>query len=174
MNVRRMFLTVWPNEAQIEQLYQLQGDYIGCGKEVSPENLHMTLLFMGDMLDKEVDCLIESAKDLVVRPFSISLDRLGYFPKTKIFYVAPSVIPEELTGLQRGLRSCAQYCGVRQLSKRYLPHVSLQRKSEIPSSNPSFSPIEWGIDEFHLVESRLDRRAVLYNSIESFSLINHS
>jgi len=51
MNVRRMFLTVWPNEAQIEQLYQLQGDYIGYGKEVSPENLHMTLLFMGDMPD---------------------------------------------------------------------------------------------------------------------------
>ncbi|MDC1284362.1 RNA 2',3'-cyclic phosphodiesterase [Gammaproteobacteria bacterium] len=174
MNVRRMFLTVWPNEAQIEQLYQLQGDYIGYGKEVSPENLHMTLLFMGDMPDDQVDCLIQNARDLAVRPFSISLDRLGYFPKTKIFYVAPSVIPEELTRLQRGLRSCAQHCGVRQLSKRYLPHVSLQRKSEIPLSNPSFAPIEWEIDEFHLVESRLDHRAVLYNSVESFSLINHS
>ena len=54
MNLRRMFLTVWPNEVQIEQLYQLQGDYIGCGKEVAPENLHMTLLFMGDM----ADCLL--------------------------------------------------------------------------------------------------------------------
>ena len=174
MNLRRMFLTVWPNEVQIEQLYQLQGDYIGCGKEVAPENLHMTLLFMGDMADGAVDCLVQGAQDLLVRPFSISLDRLGYFPKTKIFYIAPSVVPEELMLLQRGLRSCAQHCGVRQLSKRYLPHVSLQRKSEIPLSNPSFAPIEWEIDEFHLVESRLDRRAVLYNSVESFSLINHS
>ncbi|MDG0996331.1 MAG: RNA 2',3'-cyclic phosphodiesterase [Gammaproteobacteria bacterium] len=174
MNLRRMFLTVWPNEVQVEQLYQLQGDYIGCGKEVSPENLHMTLLFMGDMRDDEVDCLIQAAQNLVVRPFIIHLDRLGYFPKKKIFYVAPSTVPDELTQLQRRLRSCAQHCGVQQLSKKYLPHVSLQRNSEIPLSNPSFSPIEWEIDEFHLVESRLDRRAVLYNSIESFSLINHS
>ena len=174
MNVRRMFLAIWPNEAQIEQLYQLQGDYLGFGKEVSPENLHMTLLFMGDMADEMVYCLTQSAQDLVAKPFSVSLDRLGYFPKTKIFYIAPSIIPEELVHLQRGLLSCAQQCGVRHLSKRYQPHVSLQRKSEIPLSNPSFSPIEWAINDFHLVESRLDRRAVLYNALESFSLINHS
>ncbi|MFK7794945.1 MAG: 2'-5' RNA ligase family protein, partial [Gammaproteobacteria bacterium] len=66
-----------------------------------------------------------------------------------------------------------QYCGISKLSKRYVPHVSLLRNSQIPTSNPDFTPIEWKVEEFHLVESRLDKDGARYYTLDSFPLANH-
>jgi len=50
--------------------------------------------------------------------------------------------------------------------------VSLLRNCEVPVSNPNFSPIEWEVEEFHLVESRLDKDRARYYTVESFPLVN--
>ena len=50
-----------------------------------------------------------------------------YFDKTKIFWVGPSSVPQELESLYKSVRNCAQSCGISKLSKRYVPHVALLR-----------------------------------------------
>ena len=37
MNTRRMFLAIWPSEAQVDQLYEVQSQYAGWGREVVPD-----------------------------------------------------------------------------------------------------------------------------------------
>ena len=170
MNTRRMFFAIWPNEAQIDQLYSIQSDYVAWGREVLPENFHITLLFLGNISDAVTDCLAQSMQTVLASPFKVQLDRLGYFEKTKIFWVGPTTIPQELESLFKGVRNCAQRCGISKLSKRYTPHVTLLRKSEVPVSNPNFMPIEWPVNEFHLVESRTDRDGARYYTVDSFPL----
>ena len=172
MNARRLFLAFWPNEQQLERLHELQCDYVGWGREVLPENLHVTLLFLGNMSHDATDCFVQNLQDLSRQPFRMKLDRLGYFDKTKIFWVGPTHVPEELESLYKSVRNCAQSCGISKISKRYVPHVSLLRKSEIPIPNTDFTPIEWAAEEFHLVESRLDKDGARYYTIDSFSLVN--
>ena len=172
MNTRRLFLAAWPSEQQLEELHELQCEYIGWGREVIPENFHVTLLFLGNIPDDMTDCLVQNLQDISDQPFHLKLDRLGYFDKTKIFWVGPSQVPQELESLYKSVRNCAQSCGISKLSKRYVPHVSLLRKSEIPISNPDFSPIEWNVEEFHLVESRLDKDGARYYTLNSFPLVN--
>ena len=173
MKTRRMFLAIWPNEQQVDQLYAMQNQYAGWGREVVPENFHITLLFLGDVTEMVIECLSQSMQDSVVAPFQLRLDRLGYFSKTRIFWVGPKIIPTELETLFKGLRNCAQRCGISKLSKRYTPHVSLLRKCEVPVSNPDFQPIDWHVEEFHLVESRMDRDGARYYAVESFPLANY-
>lgn len=172
MKTRRMFLAIWPNEQQVDQLYAVQNQYAGCGREVIPENFHITLLFLGDVTATITECLSLSLQQTVVAPFQLRLDRLGYFSKTRIFWVGPNEVPTELETLFKGLRNCAQRCGISKLSKRYTPHVSLLRKCEVPASNPDFQPIDWQVDEFHLVESRMDRDGARYYAVESFPLVS--
>ena len=172
MNARRLFLAFWPNEQQLEKLHELQCDYVGWGREVLPENFHVTLLFLGNISYDVTDCFVQHLHDISVQPFRMKLDRLGYFDKTKIFWVGPTNVPQELESLYKSVRNCAQYCGISKLSKRYVPHVSLLRNSEIPISNPDFVPIEWQVDEFHLVESRLDKDGARYYTLDSFRLVN--
>ena len=173
MNARRLFLAIWPNEQQLEKLHEIQCDYVGWGREVLPENFHVTLLFLGNISYEATDCIVQNLQDISAQPFHMALDRLGYFDKTKIFWVGPSDVPSELESLYKSVRNCAQYCGISKLSKRYVPHVSLLRNSEIPTSNPDFMPIEWQVDEFHLVESRLDKDGARYYTLDSFPLVNH-
>ena len=172
MKTRRMFLAMWPNDEQVEKLHELQSGYLHWGKEVPPENFHITLLFLGDISYDVADCMTESVQDLMVQPFSVHLDRLGYFEKNQIFWVGPSTVPSELESLFKSVRNSALQCGISKISKRYTPHVSLLRKCEVPISNPDFAPIDLEIDEFHLIESRLDRDRARYYVIESFPLVN--
>ena len=172
MNGKRLFLAFWPNENQLEKLHELQCDYAGWGREVLPENFHVTLLFLGNISNNVADCLIQNIHDLSMPPFHMTLDRLGYFDKTKIFWVGPTHVPHELESLYKSVRNCAQNCGISKLSKRYTPHVSLLRHSEIPTSKPDLTPIEWEVKEFFLVESRLDKDRARYYTRDSFSLTN--
>ncbi len=172
MNARRLFLAIWPNEQQIEKLLELQSSYVGRGREVLPENFHVTLLFIGNTPYELTDCIVQNLQDISVQPFHMKLDRLGYFDKTKIFWVGPTDTPSELESLYKSVRNCVQYCGISPLSKRYVAHVSLLRNSQIPISNPDFTPIEWQVEEFHLVESRLDKDGARYYSLSSFPLVN--
>lgn len=172
MKTQRMFLAMWPNEAQVEKLYELQSGYLQWGREVPPENFHITLLFLGDITYQVVDCISQGLKELIVQPFNLQLDRLGYFEKKQIFWVGPSLVPTELESLFKSARNCVQQCGISKISKRYTPHVSLLRKCEVPISNPDFAPIGMQIDEFHLIESRLDRDRARYFVVESFPFAN--
>ena len=167
-----MFLAMWPNADQVDRLHTLQSGYLHWGKEVPPENFHITLLFLGDISSSVVECLSQSVQDVMVQPFQLCLDRLGFFEKTQIFWVGPSNVPNELESLFKSVRNCAQQCGISKLSKRYTPHLSLLRKCHVPISNPDFTPIELGIDEFHLIESRLDKDRARYYVVESFPLVS--
>ena len=170
MKTRRMFLALWPDDQQVDQLFNLQSLYAGMGREVLPENFHITLLFLGEISQETINCLSQAIQHVSVQPFSIQLDQLGYFSKTKIFWVGPATIPTELEVLFKGLRNCAQRCGISKLSKRYTPHVTLLRKCDIPVTDPEFAPIDWRVDEFHLVESCMDRNGARYYAVESFPL----
>ena len=171
MKTRRMFLAIWPDEPQIDQLIDLQNEYMPWGREVLPENFHITLLFLGNITHAVADCLTESMHSLLLSPFQVRLDRLGYFEKTKIFWVGPTCVPQELENLFKDVRKYALHCGISKLSKRYTPHVTLLRKSEVPVSNPNFVPIDWRVNEFHLVESRTERDGARYYTVDSFPLL---
>ncbi|MEM7304893.1 MAG: hypothetical protein AAF372_05155, partial [Pseudomonadota bacterium] len=80
--------------------------------------------------------------------------------------------PVELERLFKSVRNSVQLCGISKISKRYTPHLSLLRKCNVPISNPDFSPIDLEIDEFHLIESRLDRDRARYYVVDSFPLLS--
>jgi len=172
MSTRRLFLAIWPEEEQIDQLYELQGKYTAWGRQVIPENFHVTLLFLGEVEEDAFQCLIQNISSVTFEPFRISLEKLGYFDKTKIFWVGPKETPTELESLFKKLRNCAFRCGFSKLTKRYVPHVTLLRKAQVPLTDPSFASIEWQVNNFHLVESHMDSDSAHYVTIESFPHAN--
>jgi 2'-5' RNA ligase len=127
-------------------------------------------LFLGDISYPVAECISQGIQDVMVQPFHLSLDRLGFFEKKEIFWVGPSIVPVELESLFKSVRNCVQHCGISKLSKRYIPHLSLLRKCNVPISNPDFAPIKMEVDEFHMIESRLDRDRARYYVVESFPL----
>lgn len=174
MKSRRMFLGLWPNEEQIDQLYAVQSAYTQMGREVPPENFHITLLFLGNISNSTVESLRHGLSDLMIQPFSVRLDRLGYFDKTKIFWIGPTHVPEQMNVLFKNVRQQAQRCEIRHLTKKYVPHTTLLRQCEGLSTDPILHPIDWYVDEFHLIESRMEPEGAQYYTVDTFPLMNHS
>ena len=172
MKTRRLFLAFWPNADQLENLAAIQSGCDGWGRKVLPENFHITLLFLGNLSHDMAACFMHGAEEIRAQAFHLRLDRLGYFEKTQIFWVGPSIIPPALASLFKSARNCAGQCGIAKLSRRYVPHVSLLRKCQTPVTHADFTPVEWNIEDFHLVESRIARDGARYYILKSFPLMN--
>ncbi|MEM7304830.1 MAG: 2'-5' RNA ligase family protein, partial [Pseudomonadota bacterium] len=71
MKTRRMFLAIWPNDNQVESLQNLQSGYLHWGKEVPPENFHITLLFLGDISYQVAECISQNIQEVMVQPFKV-------------------------------------------------------------------------------------------------------
>lgn len=89
----RLFLALWPDKATCDALTIWQSAL--SGRKVPPENLHMTLVFLGAQPPNrihELARLIASS----LPPFSIhlALDKQGYFTRSKIAWAGTDSPPE--------------------------------------------------------------------------------
>lgn len=100
---------------------------------VAPENIHLTLKFLGDVSLNNIDVLTELLEVEVAtfKPFVISVGGVGAFPKLR----SPRVIwvgieaPDELGMLQRGIDSQTSRIGYARERRSFSPHLTLGRVS---------------------------------------------
>jgi len=148
-------------------------------KEVPPHQLHLTLLFLGERPEGDLEDLIPLGHRLgrKVPPFTASLRGTGYFPNEG----APRVWFAKAEGegfalLARGLRD-----GVREVlgeealkaegDRAFKPHITLaRRKAPAPRVPPLVFGLTWPVSEFALVRSELKPRGPVYTILEKFPL----
>lgn len=101
-------------------------------KWVAPENLHVTLRFLGSLSDADVDRCVESATEAlaVIEPFRLRLDLARAIPQRRsasLLWVAPSQGVEETAAVAEALAQAASFVDFRPDGKRFRPHVTLCR-----------------------------------------------
>ena len=143
---------------------------LATGRLVADKNTHITLVFLGNVDEQTSAALIKGASRLRIAPFSLSLDRLGWWRKPKIAWLAPSTHPQELSQLVLELSTMAKSCGVGLDERPSPPHLTLVRKVTGALTDIPMQPIFWNINEFCLLESRTDREGVEYQVRESWPL----
>src|SRR5438105_8287060 len=84
----RTFIAVDPGKAIRDRLVALQETLARAGTEVKwvePENLHVTLLFLGEVDMLDVPALCQAVADTVRThaPFAMSLEKAGCFPNPR-------------------------------------------------------------------------------------------
>lgn len=169
----RLFFALWPDEAtqrSFDRAGQLMHRDCG-GKRTRPENIHLTLAFLGDVPGARVDALRAIAQTLSIPAFDLIFDRLGWWRRNQIAWSAPSQAPrsifELVNGLQRGL--AAQ--GFRTEGRAYQPHITLLRHAHCKESQFNAEPISWPAREFVLVSSVLSEKGAAYEIIGRWGLL---
>jgi 2'-5' RNA ligase len=164
---RRLFFALWPDVHTAKQLANLQRELQMVGRPVSRNNLHMTLAFIGGVDSRCARCLRSVAGAVNFPPFSLSLDRLGYFDRPKVCWIGPRRTPPALNSLRRDLLRQLQTCGYTPDDIHFSPHASLARKSARLEAKP-FVPILWPVMDFVLVESRSAGAGAEYHVLERY------
>lgn len=134
----RLFVAIELSEEMKKSLEDIQGRLrrMGIrGNYTRPENLHLTLAFIGDY--PEPDRVLEAMGTLSIRPVELRLRGLGSFGE---LWWAGLEESEELYGLVQQLRHALAQAGIPFDRKKFLPHITLVRKPEYRQA-PDFTAL---------------------------------
>ena len=125
------------------------------GKFAPPENLHITLAFLGETPDPAP--VIAAMKRVPLPQTGLRFDRMTLFGDVLVALIKPN---EALQTYVRLLREALDEAGIRYDKKAFRPHVTLARKTALPSPEFRLFPFERGLKNTRITV----RSAVLFSS----------
>jgi 2'-5' RNA ligase len=166
----RYFFAIWP-EAQIRGRLDAWAREIETGtgaRRVAADNLHMTLAFLGTLRETQVTAARKVARGMAPEPAVLTLDRIGYWQRPRIIWAGSRDGCDLLCALAENLRERLRRVGFRIDTRLFVPHVTLYRKAR---RRPKWTSrrIEWPVNDFCLVHSRLLPEGARYEIVERWS-----
>ena len=154
-DARRLFFALWPDpvlKAAIAGAARAPARPHG-GRRVRDENLHLTVLFLGNVGAEAEGRLAQAAATVRAPAFELSLDQVGSFFRARVLWVGASQMPPALGELRRQLESAAQGAGVPFDPKPLKPHVTCYRDVRRSLDPAAIEPLRWPVRTFALVHS---------------------
>ena len=172
---KRVFLALWPDEATRHQLFNAQKKLMSepalqSARAVIPENLHMTLHFIGSISIEVLQTLETSLDSVQCKPFEMVVSTTGCFPKPRVFWSGLRYIPPELNELEQQTADCVQQCLEDYRRIPYRPHITLFRKAKTSLELDELLEINWWVKSFVLVESKTHPEGVQYHVLKEWLL----
>lgn len=155
----RVFFALWPDEDVREELARAaERLHAACGGRITrPGNVHLTLVFLGDVERDRLDALREAAAGVGAPAHFLPVERFGWFRRNRVAWAGPAQTPAETLELVHGLEAALKQARFAFDARPYEAHITLVRKAECGKSLPAIAPIRWRLREFVLVESELDQ-----------------
>lgn len=168
---QRLFFALWPSLELSRELYSVAGRILeGEGRRVSPENIHLTLVFLGSVKPSFRQCAERAAAAIRGESFTLTLEQIGCWPKPGIAWVGPRHTPEPLSRLVQELSAGLAVCGYVPEERSYAAHLTLARKLRRCNKNLPIDPLIWEVRRFCLVQSHTHAEGTRYEIVGSWKL----
>ena len=175
----RLFVAVcFPKEVR-EELSRLQTGVVGVNW-VPAENLHLTLRFIGEVSESDVEDISSALAQICSEPFKINFGELGWFGsrnKIRTLWIGINHC-SELEGLKRAVDQKLFLSGMGRAGKSFVPHVTLGRVREKPRGLQEFFSLGLSIshkpvtvDQVCLVSSLLRKNGPIYHPLMVHSFV---
>ena len=157
----RWFFALWPDASARAALAAGAAGLIPPGaRAADPRDLHLTLVFLGQLSPESLDTAVQAAGSVRAEPLALRIDRAGYFPRARVLWCGPADPSFGLLGLYGQLCRTLTDRGVAIESRPYRPHITLARKVGRGSRQAWGPPVEWTSRELVLargLEGRIPR-----------------
>src|SRR3569833_1734768 len=111
---QRLFFALWPLFVLCAVLvFVVSLLFVDLGRRVTPANLLFTLAFLGGLTLEQRQAMEAVADDIVVSPFTLTLDAFGYWRRPQVVWAGSGVMPPQLLTLVKRLQQGAASCGLR-------------------------------------------------------------
>jgi len=167
MSSRTLFFALWPDHRQRDRMR----DFISPvakeidGRATDRRDWHVTLAYIGDLEERFIRELQESASAIQFEPFRLRLDRLEFWPRPKIAALVPPRIPPEHEKLVESLRGIIIAAGIEPALRIYRPHITVVRNARPFETHrlAQSATTEWS--SFELIESIKERGKTIYRPL---------
>jgi 2'-5' RNA ligase len=167
--MKRLFFALWPDDASRHQVDLLNQSLPVDGRKLVSQNLHVTLVFLGNVDDELVVDIIEAASQIQADPVSLTFDALAHWKKPKILCLTCSKQTTPVYRLVNQLTRMLKSFPVRLETRPYRAHITMVRKAKV-LPEIQLSPISMQFDRFVLVESVSTDKGVRYDVLASWPL----
>lgn len=184
--MKRLFMGIPLGESVKEQINLFSKELADTGGDfrfVSPQNLHLTLSFLGDIEERKIPLLVEKLSSLLAKQekLKIKIFGVGVFPGGKRINVI-------WLGLRNGVQSkelidfmkkINQTLAIRNRHEEEIPHLTIARvksgknKEKISEIVKKFAAVSFGsfvADKIILYESELTPEGPVYKVVGEFLL----
>jgi len=167
---KRLFFALWPGDEVRAQIAVDAGRTIESAgtSTVLPINYHITLAFLGSVSASSLPDIVATVRNVRFLPCEITLDHTGYWPRSRVAWLAPSDYPLVLGALVADLWNKLAGLGFQTEARQYRPHVSLCRDVSGGLAMRLKPPIVWPVSSFVLAESNLSAEGPVYTVLEHF------
>lgn len=150
------------------------------GKATEPENLHLTLKFLGEIDEETTEKIRKKLKEINFLEFETEIDSLGFFDNTKSKkYSRSLVIWLHLTNcekIQEKIDSTLSFLFEKE--KRFMNHLTIARIKNIKNKrkflnelrNIKTPKLKFPVKEFKLKKSVLTEKGPVYSDLETYGL----
>ena len=168
------------NELVVRRLSEVQGMLVNTGadlKLVKPQNIHVTMRFLGNISLAMVDLIHEEMKQIFFASFNIELRGLGAFPSLRYARVVWAGIrkgADELVNVFDQLEPRLRKLGFKPDPKGFSPHLTIARvrtgrhKAELIRCVEDLADYEFGVinaDWLRLKKSVLTPKGPIYTTL---------
>jgi RNA 2',3'-cyclic 3'-phosphodiesterase len=167
----RCFVAVRPPQEALDDL----AEFLEPRRDVvpfrwtDPEQVHLTLAFLGDVAERRLDDLVQRLERAASRrrPVSTAIAGGGAFPHVagaKVLWAGLDLDEDDALELRRtaeGVRAAANRAGAAVDGQRFRPHLTVARCTRPTEVTPwvrlldTYRGPEWAVHSFVLVESHL-------------------
>ena len=155
-------------------------------KWVKPENIHLTLKFLGDINIKEIDALTQLLSNLLqnIKPIETEFTLLNAFPdisQPHIIWAGLKDDSQKIAHLVKFLEKSLGRIGFKEEQKPFRPHITIGRiRTQNNISNLSHALSDYTVPDTQtqtikhitLYKSTLTSHAPIYDKLATFDLHN--
>ena len=184
--VKRIFLAINLPEELKSKLFALKGKWANLpARWVPKENIHLTLLFLGYLDEKQIEAVARVCQDLssLFQPFYLRINRVIYGPDQRNPRMVWATLEKSssLEKLQRYLREAIykleEFKYKKMEEREFLPHItlarikswSLKRMEDRPNINFEIL-LDFPVQSIEIMESKLKKTGAEYTILKSISL----
>jgi 2'-5' RNA ligase len=147
-----------------------------------PEQLHLTLRFLGDVADEKIERVVDYLATVRVEPFILPVEGLGAFPPKsppRTLWIGVGRGHPHLHQLRQRVDDALFAAGLLELDLRtFHPHVTLARATETAApaiarllrQHPAFEAPPFRVSAFDLVASELQPTGAIHTLVQRFEL----
>ena len=182
----RSFVAVECNDGSLHSRFEeAQGRLKATGasiKLVEVENIHITLKFLGDIQDHQVDEVSRVISDITFEPFEFTVEGVGVFPnlkRPKTIWAGISSGVGELANLFNVVNGGLAKLGFEKDRRRFHPHLTIarvrggQNRDSLVDALLGLEEMEFGkvrVDRIYLKKSVLTPRGPIYSTLAESKL----
>jgi 2'-5' RNA ligase len=176
--IRAFAAIALPDQVRFDLMLVQQGLPV---RVVPPENLHLTLLFLGDVPERRLEDIDLAFRQLRAPGFELALAGVGMFGggKPRVVYAGAAENPA-LRHLQAKVETAARGAGFDLPARRYAPHVTLARLPErfanrdrlerFVAGRGGYAAPRFQVADFRLFRSHLAAGGAAYEELARYPL----